>query len=709
MMRLITPGSVMRILQLGLALCAMFAVSVKAQVIEDIEFVSLPGDRFQIELSFDAPPPTPEIFEIENPARLSLDFAGASSGLDSRRYPLEYRNADSVVVLESGGRTRMVVNLENPLPYSTSTNGNSFIVEIGSDAVGNNAVTSAVATGAALSRGTGGSRDDISNIDFSRGEGGAGEIVVELNNRALVGNVSRLGNELELTFEDATLVDSLEARLNVLDFATPVQFLEAYEQGGDVIIEVVIEGGYDYIAYQGSGQYTLTVAPVVEESTSRRNAGEFSGERITLNSQNIAVRNVLQILADVNDFSLVVGDNVSGTITLRLDDVPWDQALDLVLTSRGLDKRLVGDVLYVAPVDEIAATELRALENEQQAEALAPLQTEYIEINYAIASDIRDLLMGQGSGAVGSSGGGQGAAGGIGNNMNGKVLSARGSATVDERTNTLIIQDVASKIEDVRELLDILDVPVRQVLIEARIVNATTSFGRELGIRWGGAARDRDDPYVVSGSLDTNISVFENSEVIFPDALAVDLGVSNPTSSFALGYAGDNNLLELELSALEASGNGEVIAQPKVTTQDKQQATIQSGIQVPYQAQAGGTAGGSTTEFVPAVLSLEVTPQITPDNRIIMLLDIHQDSVVTGSGAVPAISTNSVTTRVLVDDGDTVVLGGVFREEVTTTVSKTPFLGDLPIVGNLFKRTENQETKTELLIFITPSILNELM
>jgi type IV pilus assembly protein PilQ len=356
----------------------------------------------------------------------------------------------------------------------------------------------------------------------------------------------------------------------------------------------------------------------------------------------------------------------------------------------------MGNVLYVAPAAEIATFELEALESTQQTDALSPLVTEYFEINYAIASELLILLQGE----------------------NGSILSERGSAAVDVRTNTLIIQDVASVLNDVKALIARIDIPVRQVLIEARIVNASTSFSKGLGIRWGGAQTfpDSFDQYVLSGSMNTNTNLsnaLSAGGVVpspgFPDALVVDLGVAAATSSIALGYAGNSGLLQLELAALESSGNGEVIAQPKVTTQDQQMARIESGLQVPYQAQAGGTAGGSTTEFVTAALSMQVTPQITPDGRIIMLLDIHQDSVVPGSGGVPAIATNSVNTRVLVNDGDTVVLGGVFREEITTSVSKTPLLGDLPYVGNIFKRTENSETKTELLIFITPSIIKDLL
>jgi type IV pilus assembly protein PilQ len=442
--------------------------------------------------------------------------------------------------------------------------------------------------------------------------------------------------------------------------------------------------------------------------------------------------------------------------------VPWDQALNLVLQSRNLDKRLVGNVLYVAPANEIAAQEQQALDASRQAQALAPLQTEYIQVNYADAANILLLLTGSPTGSAATPApapdpAAPAAAGVPAESGATGVLSSRGTATVDARTNIIIIRDVAEKLDEVRELLSKLDVPVRQVLIEARIVNVSTDFGRDLGIRWGGAGRtDSSDGFRYGGSQGATLEqqnnrVAEASAIqealaageaarvqalqdgtdpsligsivaqaiaavpipigttSFPDALAVDLGVQDESaSSFSVGFTSNSGLIELELSALESSGNGEVIARPKVTTQDKVTATIQSGVRIPYQAQAGGTAGGSTTEFVDAVLSLEVTPQITPDGRIIMQLDIHQDSVAAGTGTVPAINTNSINTSVLVENGDTIVLGGVFREETTTTETKTPLLGDVPYLGRLFKRTNNENRRTELLIFITPRIIAEI-
>jgi type IV pilus assembly protein PilQ len=666
-----------------------------------------------------------------------MDFANVASQLTERRFPLEFPGADSVMILEAQGRTRMVVNLTGVPDYTTRVQGNSLFVSVGVAAAAQ-AVTAApqavapppVATVVA-------GRNDIAGIDFRGGEGNSGLIVIDLARPGLEANVSQNGNRLEVEFENATIDPVLQTRLDVTDFATPVDAVNLFIENNNVVVQAEVDGQIDYVASQTGDQYIVTVSPIAVDAPTRPGTVGFSGDPISLIFQDIEVRAVLQILADINDFSLVVPDSVTGSITLQLDEVPWDQALDIVLRSRNLDKRLVGTVLYVAPAAEIATAELEALQSSQEADTLAPLVTEYIEINYAVASAMLTLLQGESSGAAGGDAGAAAPAAG-GGATRGGILSPRGRASVDERTNTLIVQDVQPVIDDVRILIARLDVPVRQVLIEARIVNASTSFSQALGIQWGGAQAfpAAGDQFILGGSMATtaelgnSLTSFNQAAanaiiagtpiqeflatnsvdpVRFPEALAVDLGVPGATSTIALGYAGNNGLLQLELSALEASGNGEVIAQPKVTTQDQQTARIESGLQIPYQAQAGGTAGGSTTEFVTAALSLEVTPQITPDGRIIMLLDIHQDSVVPGSGAVPAIATNSVTTRVLVNNGDTVVLGGVFREETTTTISKTPILGDLPYVGNIFKRTDETESKTELLIFITPSIINEIL
>ncbi len=715
MTRLVRIKSIKNLLLTFCMVNGLFLASaLQAQVsLEDIQFVSLPGGMLEIELEFDSAPPEPGVFEIESPPRLVMDFLGVANALDQNNYPVNSRIADMVTVVDSGNRTRMIVNLSESTSYISSIRNNSLVITLGD---GSTASAANVSSRPEIPSSAAG---DIAAIDFRRDEEGAGQIIIDLANDNLVGNLNRAGNRLELEFLNASLSDELQMRLDVTDFATPVRNVDMYREDSSVMVVAEMISGFDYLAYQSSGQYIINITPVAGSATagSDVSAGgfSFSGELINVNFQNVDIHSVLSLLAEVNDFSLVVADSVSGNVTLRLVNVPWDQALDMVLRSEGLGQRIEGTVMYIAPAGEIAAAELQQLENDQQQVNLAPLVTEYIEINYADAQTIANLLSGQA----------------------GSILSERGTATVDLRTNTLIVQDVAAVLNDIRNMIRQLDIPVRQVLIEARIVNASTSFSDALGVRWGGGQTfpGSGDRFVLAGSQEASIEFGNNianrnqaiaqgilggmsvEETLagnpllpptFPGALVVDMGVEQ-ASSIALGYAGNKGLLELELSALESSGNGEVIAQPKVTTQDQQLARIESGVQIPYQAQAGGTAGGSTTEFVSAVLALEVTPQITPDGRINMLLQINQDSVVPGAGAVPAIATNSVITRVLVNDGDTIVLGGVFREEVTTTVTKTPVLGDLPYVGNLFKRTENAETKTELLIFITPSIINELL
>lgn len=688
--------------------------SAKAQAsLDDIQFASLPGGLLEIELVFDSTPPAPTVFEIENPSRLVMDFTGISNELGQTRFSVNSRIADSVTVVDSGDRVRMIVNLSASTSYISSVQGNSLMVSIGD---GNTAGSASNIT--SNSNAGSGTTGDFSRIDFRRDEEGSGQIIIDLANNNLIGNLNRTGNRLELEFLNAELDEDLQMRLDVTDFATPVRNVDIFRDNDNVMVVAEMISDFDYLAFQSSGEYIINITPIAGAAAAGGGgigAFSFTGELINVNFQNVDIHSVLSLLAEVNDFSLVVSDSVSGNVTLRLVNVPWDQALDMVLRSEDLDQRIEGTVMYIAPAAEISAAELQQLQNEQDAVNLAPLVTEYIEINYADALALQGLMSGEG----------------------GTILSSRGTVTVDARTNTLIVQDVAAVIEDVRDMIRRLDIPVRQVLIEARIVNASTNFSNALGIRWGGAQRvpGAGDRFVITGSQEASIEYGNNLDAYnqaiaqsilggstvqealagatlappsFPAALAVDLGVASP-SSIALGYAGNKGLLELELSALEASGNGEVIAQPKVTTQDQQLARIESGLQIPYQSQAGGTAGGTSTEFIAAVLALEVTPQITPDGRINMLLAINQDSVVPGAGSVPAISTNAVTTRVLVNDGETIVLGGVFREEISTTISKTPLLGDLPYVGNLFKRTTNEETKTELLIFITPSIINEFM
>ncbi len=735
--------------------------SVQAQEtvnLHSIGFANLPGDSIEVRLDFDGAPPQPAGFTQEDPARISIDLSNVQSSLSERRFDIDSNNAQSVVILETTDRTRLVFNLNQPVDYETRIEGNTLVVRLGSGIVV--AAAAPPASSAAVAAPIGSPSPTLADVAFRRGaEPDEGQIVVSLSNDQVLGNVERIGSRIYLEFAGTDVPERLNRRFDVTDFATPVNTVDVYPQRDSATIAIDLNGEYEYVAYQQGRQYTISVTPPRALTANADTASVYSGTLVSLSFQNIDVRSVLQLLADENDLNLVASDAISGNITLQLEDVPWDQALNLVLQSRNLDKRLVGNVLYVALADEIAAQEQQALDASRQAQALAPLHTEFVQVNYADAGNILMLLTGSSTGSAPAGGDTAAAPGGGVAPESGAtgVLSSRGTATVDARTNIIIIRDVTEKLEEVRELLRRLDVPVRQVLIEARIVNVSTDFGRDLGIRWGAAGRtDSGDGFRYGGSQASTLEQQNNrvaesvaiqealaagesarlaalqdgtdpsligaivaqaiaaipipiGTTSFPDALAIDLGVQDESaSSFSVGFTSNSGLIELELSALESSGNGEVIARPKVTTQDKVTATIQSGVRIPYQAQAGGTAGGSTTEFVDAVLSLEVTPQITPDGRIIMQLDIHQDSVAPGTGNVPAINTNSINTSVLVENGDTIVLGGVFREETTTTETKTPVLGDVPYLGRLFKRTNNSNRRTELLIFITPRIIAEI-
>jgi type IV pilus assembly protein PilQ len=725
--------------------------------LESIGFANLPGDSIEIQLGFNGAPPDPQGFVLDNPARISLDLMGVASDLSQQRYNIDSNNAQSVMVLDDGSRTRLVVNLDQLVAYQSRVQGNSLILTVGNDSgqpAGGVAATTPIAA-------VEGSQVSITDVTFRRGQGEEGQVVIELSSDQVIGSVEQVGARVYVEFRNTSVPNRLNRRLDVSDFATQVTTVDVLGQSDRATVVIDVDGTYEYVAYQSGNQYTVSVQPPPLDVTGENNIASYNGIVTSLTFQDIEIRSVLQILADEYDFNLVTSPAVDGNITLRLENVPWDQALELVLRAGNLDSRLTGNVLFIAPATEIAAQDQLELEASQQAEALAPLYTEFVQINYANANDILALLTGAAAGG-GAAGGGAaapaaGAAPVAGAPTSGGILSNRGTATVDERTNIIIVRDVEEKLEEVRALVARLDVAVRQVLIEARIVNVSTDFGRQLGVRWGGGGRTpTGDGFRYGGSQNASLEqqnnrvqeqiaiqnaliAGENARVnalqngtdpslidtlvqqainavpipvgttTFPDALIVDLGVQGASAStFAIGFSDNSGLIELELSALESSGNGEVIARPKVTTQDKVTATISSGVLIPYQAQAGGTAGGSTTEFQEAVLSLQVTPQITPDGRIIMELDITQDSVAAGSGAIPAINTNAVTTSVLVDNGETIVLGGVFREESTTTETKTPLLGDVPYLGRLFKRTENASRRTELLIFITPKIIADL-
>ncbi|HEY5646547.1 MAG TPA: type IV pilus secretin PilQ family protein [Pseudomonadales bacterium] len=676
----------------------MGALSSWAASIDSVEFSSLPGDKTEIRLHFDGPPPEPTGYTIEQPARIVLDMPGVTSKLDEKHHNLGIGNARRVSIISTKDRTRAIVNLTELANYETEIEGNTIYLTVGGGSA--QGVPSSQAFASADDRSSAEVRmsdSQITKVDFRRSEDGDGRIVIGLSNPKAPVNVSKEGFKVKVQVRNTDLPKDLQRRLDVTDFATPVQVVDALQEGDHTLFTITAAGDYDYLAYQADNTLTVNVnALTPAEIEQRQDVFKYSGEKLSLNFQDIEVRSVLQLIADFTDLNLVASDTVQGRITLRLKNVPWDQALELILKTKGLDQRQVGNVLLIAPAAEIAAREKLELENQKQISELAPLQTEFIQVRYASATQLFELF----------------------NNAAGaeqSMLSERGSVIVDERTNAIILTDTADRLQDFRKVISQLDVPVRQVLIEARIVTASDDFSEDLGIRWGGAKYTRESSTRFNkygGSLTTLndlqdiISSGGTGEVSSPENLIVDLGVAKEgATSFGIGVTGAGYLLDLELSALAADGHAEVVARPKVITADKNPALIESGTEIPYQEAT--SSGATSTSFKDATLALEVTPQITPDDRIIMELNVKQDTVGAIFNGVPSIDTNQIETQVLVDNGQTVVLGGIFTTDKQYSTTKTPFVGDLPYIGRLFRRTEEKDNKTELLIFITPRIIQE--
>lgn len=675
-------------------------ISSAAVQMQDIEFSTLPGDKIEIRMTFDGAPPVPTGYTIEQPARLALDLSAVTSGLESKYHTLGSGNARSVTVVEAGDRTRVIVSMTELVAYSTRVEGNELFVLVGAQDGATMATTESEGLSESLNSSSTNyvSREQalIEDIDFRRGENGEGRVIVKLNDPGVGVDVFSEGGNIRVEFTGAHIPESLQRRLDVTDFATPVLSIDALPEADNTVLMIESTGEYEYLAYQADELFTLEVKPLSSsELESNLDAVfRYRGEKLSLNFQDIQIRSVLQLIADFADLNLVASDTVNGRITLRLKNVPWDQALDIIMKTRGLDKREVGNVLMVAPAEELAAREKLELESRQQISELAPLRTEFIEVRYASAGEIFALFE--------SSGEGEG------------VLSGRGSVIVDERTNSIILTETTVKINEFRAVLEKLDVPVRQVLIEARIVTAASNFSEALGVRWGGLGYkiNGDNVGTAGGSLTTvqevrgGIGDPDGITFTSPDHLVVDLGVgSADATSFAIGLVNDKYLLDLEISALESQGSAEVIARPKVITADKQEATISSGVEIPYQE--ASSSGATSVSFKSATLQLAVKPQITPDDRIIMELEVKQDTVGAVFNGVPSINTNNVKTQVLVNNGETIVFGGIFTVNTSESVTKTPFLGDLPYVGGLFRRNTRSDQKQELLIFITPRLIRD--
>ena len=679
----------------------------RAATLTDLQANTLPGDGVEVRLDFKGNAPQVKGYSIERPARIALDLLDTNSAVDVRRHNLGTGNARSVTVVEAKDRTRLIFNLEQLTGYDTRVEGQQLVITLGG---GQSTPRMDPASPSPMVA----SEAAISDIDFRRGGDGEGRVMINLSKASMPVDVSEEGGKIIARFVGAEIADDLVRRLDVTDFATPVKYVDTRRTDGGTVVTIEPEGTWEYLAYQADNLFSINIKPLTpaEKERQRREAFKYDGEKLSLNFQDIEVRSVLQLIADFTDLNLVASDTVTGRITLRLQSVPWDQALELILKTKGLDKRQVGNVLLVAPADEIAAREKQELEAQKQLASLAPLRTEYISINYARAEQLQTLITAQG-GSEGSS-----------------LISERGSVTVDQRTNTLIVQDTSARLEDIRDLIQRLDVPVQQVLIEARVVIASTNVADEFGVRWGGlgwqsSLWDEGKSWGVSGRhtslrnlhyanleadrsknpIETEMKEFDEEQ---NNDLIVDMGVeSTDATRFSIGFTSlDSGLIELELSALESEGHGELVATPKVLTADQQPAVIASGQQVPFNV---ATASGATAvEFIEAELRLEVTPQVTPEGDVIMQLKVNNDSLGTNLDN-PAINTNRVETTVLVNDGETVVLGGIFQQETVNSVIKTPFLGDIPWLGALFRKKVNRDNKQELLIFITPRLVKDAM
>jgi len=656
--------------------------------LDGISYSTLPGDRVQVRLDLSAPPGEPLSFAIDKPARVALDFPGVSLNLPRKTEEIGVGMAQSVTAVEASGRTRVVLNLIKLVPYDLKVEGASVLVTLDSPG---SAGSGALRATAAM-EGEGGT---IEGVDFRRGEEGEGRVIIRLSEPSTVVDMREEGDKIVVDFIGTTLPEKYERRLDVLDFATPVTLVDTFTRGNDVRMEISTRGVFEHLAYQSDDLLTIDVKPVSEAEREEKKKEKFgyTGQKLSLNFQSIEVRAVLQLLADFTGLNIVASDSVTGNLTLRLKNVPWDQALDIILRSKGLAMRQAGNVIMVAPSEEIAAREKLELEAQQQVQELAPLRTEFVQVNYAKAEEIAALLKAPEN----------------------SLLSERGNVTVDKRTNTLLVRDTGDNLVGVRQLVSQLDIPVRQVLIESRIVIADDNFTKDLGVSFGLSATDTLDGDThfasIGGGLpgDTEFgdpAVLTSFGTDDAENFIVDLPIGGPSAALklAVGRIG-TRLLQLELQAMQVEGRGEVLSNPRVITSNQQEAVIEQGTEIPFQE--ASSSGATSTSFKKAVLSLRVTPQITPDDRVIMDLEVNNDTVGQTFGGIPSIDTRAVTTQVLIDNGETVVLGGIYEQTTRKDAEKVPFFGDLPYFGPLFRQTSERNNKSELLIFVTPKIVEE--
>ncbi|HEY9051469.1 MAG TPA: type IV pilus secretin PilQ family protein [Gammaproteobacteria bacterium] len=696
-----------------LMLFAIFQTSpvIAANTIEQIRYSTLPGNRLQIIVDMAETAQKPLSFTIDNPARIAFDFADTTNKLQRRTQPIGINVADSVTTITAKNKTRMILNLTEIIPYQVTTEGNKVLITLDSES-GSSPIERQIA-GSPSARFSSSVRG-VEKIDFRRGEKGEGRVIISLTDAGIPMDVSEQSGKVIVRFLGANLPENLHQRLDVVDFATPVKAIDSLTLDNTARIEIEpIDNNFEHLAYQTDKTFTVEFKPISEEELEELKKEKFGyvGERLSLNFQDIPIRAVLQLIADFTGLNIVVSDSVDGNLTLRLKNVPWDQALDIILKAKGLDKRENGNVVLVAPSEEIAAQEKLELEAKQQVVELAPLRTTYFQVNFAKVTELEKLFKTDGTG----------------------ITSKRGSVIIDERTNSIMVKDTEENLTEVRRILTKLDVPVRQVLIESRIVIATDDFVKEMGVRFGTtyAQTSGSNLTTSSGSMNATSDIIGNasdnivagnpiSPLAIPDGqlgsairgadrLNVDMPSTNAAGSIAFAILSGGNLLDLELSARQAENTSEIIASPRVVTADRNEAFIESGVEIPYETTT--SSGATQIVFKKAVLSIKVTPHITPDDRVILDLQVNKDAVgeLFGDDQIPSIDTREVQTQVLVNNGDTVVLGGIYESSITNEMDKVPVLGDLPLIGVLFRHKLDRDEKAELLIFVTPKILKDTL
>jgi type IV pilus assembly protein PilQ len=676
----------MKFLRYGLLLSIGFlAANAFANQLLSVRAATLPGNESQVILEFSESAPTPLAFAIENPPRIAFDFPGVVNALPEKSQAIDLPTIRSFSSTEVGGRTRLVLNLNRSVSYETEVSGRQIRITLGAATALGARAGESIASGSTAAR-------SLNNVDFRIADvPGNGRAIFVLSQKNIPVQVEERGNKIFLTFNGTTLPSNLNRRFDVSDFSTPVTAIDVTAQRGNTQAVLSLRGDYDYIAYESENNFIVEVNQRLPEAIETLAKKRYTGDRLSLNFQDIEVRSVLQILADFTSLNVVVSDSVGGNITLRLKDVPWDQALDIILKTKGLDSRDNGNVIYIAPIQEIATQEKLEQEARQQSKALEPLRTEILQVNFAKAADMATLFKGEA-----------------------KLISERGSLIIDARTNKLIVRETLENLGNIKKLLSELDIPVRQVLVESRIVIASNDFSRELGVKFGVNAfsdgKNRD--FIVGGSANATDAIARElatgqTQITLPsldNRLNVNAPTASPVGQIALALLGKDYLVDLELNALQAEGNGEIISTPRVVTTDGQEAFIKQGVQIPYKSLSDQ---GADTQFKDAALSVTVTPQITPDDRVFMNLVISKSSPGQVFPDGVSIDTRELSTSVLVNNGDTIVLGGIFEETNVIAENKVPVLGDIPIMGRLFKNNLRRSEKDELLIFVTPKILKE--